>query len=465
MVKLNPIVLKGLLVEQTQARTDRRRFIARVIGASVGMSTLLGAQAIFAQGIPRPTSPTRKKTVYIDGSSTVSGDGNSPLSPLRDLTQRTVFRDTQLLFRRGTSVTLIASLRIADCSMGFWGEAATAPEIRVESDQGVGVDCVEGYCWIEGISLTGGATAKRRTNGIDATEASRLVVIQCGIRGFFNGIKFCGDDGWIQGNTIADVANNGIFGGRHGKPAPSRTTVIDNVIDATGARNDGITLHDGTGVGLGNVLVGNRISGAHENGIDVQPPYQQTVIERNLISGTSEYAILVAQKDTADGGRGTRILNNEITSGSAAGIYVFASGVDVIGNRISGILSTKGANAFLIAGDCNVTDNVVDVPEGNMRPVITIAPRPGTGALALRFEGNKISNASIQPMLHLARTKSPGDPARVDARFARNRYAAATAEGARFDGKRFEEWRSVGKLGQGFDVQDDAAPGALPPRR
>lgn len=122
---------------------------------------------------------------------------------------------------------------------------------------------------------------------INSVGAETLIAEDCEIEGkFAHGIRVgYGDNAIVRRNKITGPLNSGIYVGITGQQAPSYGRYEANRIDVSSATNDGITLHDGTGTGIGNVIIGNAVWSGVENAVDVQGMYAGTHVAFNRLYG------------------------------------------------------------------------------------------------------------------------------------------------------------------------------------
>lgn len=368
------------------------------------------------------------RTVYIDPAyGDDANDGASSAQPRRSMPGVDPLRDLRILVRRGTTLGLERSLRLADASVGAYGDGATRPRLR--SMGMIGIEAVAGEVRIAGIALEGNSPRRPGTVGIFAVTANRAVIVDSELRGFYNGIVFAGEGGRIEDNVIESIGNNGILGGRNGIPAPSRYLIRGNRIDATGALNDAISLHDGDRRGEDNHIIGNDLRGAAENCVDVLSQYHGTLIEKNRMADCGEYLIRVGSPDVPDGSAHTRIVGNDLSSARYAAIRMQGHAARIENNHIHGIESQHGANALLLSGSAAFVGNRMVVPEGNRRPVIQVHDEGRLPAPRLDLRRNQIDNGSSQPVLLLRTTRSTPFEILAGSYFADNTYRASVPSG------------------------------------
>jgi hypothetical protein len=237
--------------------------------------------------------------------------------------------------------------------------------------------------------------------GVGGGKSTQIFVRNNIIESFANGIGLSGDNGEITNNIIRNTTNTGIFGGNRLYPAPSRNLIADNYIDGKGA-GDGITLHDGiysSAYGRGNIIRHNTIVDVtRENAIDIQSPYQDTIIENNFVSNTGQYPIGTDGPDTAlgtPGTKGTIIRNNTVQNSHHSAFYICGDDSLAENNTIINISSNAMAAGFVICGtNTIVRNNTMTIPSDNNRSPIVFFRRAGRGVPSGSITGNSISNSS-----------------------------------------------------------------------
>lgn len=205
------------------------------------------------------------------------------------------------------------------------------------------------YSWT-GIEIRGEGTGA----GVHATRGAKLVAEDLKIAGFTNGVAFGGDGSTMRRLTV-DQCSTGIYGGsRGGYPAPSRGLIQACNIRAT---QDAITLHDGDGIGSGNVIEDCDLFGDAENGIDILAQYTDTVVQRNRIESARSYpAIWDAPRLT---------LHANTLHGTRAAIFSRGADAIIVGNSISPLASDS--EATLMAFAAGATGQRVHGNAGSMR--------------------------------------------------------------------------------------------------
>jgi len=164
--------------------------------------------------------------------------------------------------------------------------------------------------------------------------------------GFWNTVSGGKDGGYVRNSRIWECANNAITIGDTLYAAPNGFEVTNNYIDATGALNDAITYHDGTGTGIGGLIARNYIVGANENSIDVLDQFHNVIIKDNICIGAKEAGIIVA-------GENCRIQGNWVEQSGWEGLshHTGAANNVFVGNVVTNC-GTAGvnANAFVARG-------------------------------------------------------------------------------------------------------------------
>lgn len=235
---------------------------------------------------------------YIDGTGgSESNDGLSESAPKRDWSESIGRADGDVVnLRRGTTINMtVANSVTGNYTIQAYGEgprpvvvmldyatthlfaiaAAKGPVFRVSGIKFVRVD-------------TGTIPAYGDNAAINSIGGETLIAEDCEAEGKFqHGVRVgWGDNARVRRNKITGPLNCGIYVGLTGKDAPSRGLYEGNTILVPAATNDCITLHDGSGSGIGNRIVGNYMLGGIENNVDVQSMFSDTYIGRNrLIAG------------------------------------------------------------------------------------------------------------------------------------------------------------------------------------
>jgi len=157
---------------------------------------------------------------------------------------------------------------------------------------------------------------------------------------FWNTVSGGRAGGHVRNSRIWGVLNNGINVGDTGYAAPSGFEVTNNYIDATGALNDAITYHDGTGTGVGGLIADNEIVGADENSIDVLSQFHSVKILRNRCYGSLQTGIIVSGTNCLIGGN-----------------YVEGSGYEGMSDHTGGVGNKWFGNVVYDCGRANVNAN------------------------------------------------------------------------------------------------------------
>lgn len=188
------------------------------------------------------------------------------------------------------------------------------------------------YAWT-GIHLTGDGSG----NGIAASRGATLSAVDCIIQGFTNGVVYGGVGALMRGLAIS-ACSTGIFGGSNGYAAPSGGLIQRCTVRGT---RDAITLHDGSGLGVGNVIEDCDLFGDAENGIDILAQYPDTVVQRNHIESARSYpAIWDAPRLT---------LHANTLRGTRAAVYARGADAIIVGNSIPPMASDAAATLMAFA--------------------------------------------------------------------------------------------------------------------
>lgn len=384
-------------------------------------------------------------TIFIDP---LTGDDRNPGTekgaPKRNISSVPSLHGVAVYLKRGTTTTLKSNVYVFNTFIGAYGTGAALPVINVASGGNFGLSIQGGEFHMSGVSIQGHAGTRISTSAVSAAKASRVIVEDSEFADFGNAVVFGGTDGIIRRNRISKVTNNGIFGGNRNQLAPSRTLISENVIDITGAANDAITLHDGMGFGIGNLITFNRISGVNrENAIDIQDQYGDTLIEGNIIDGSGSYPIITSPTP-ADMHEvsGTVIRGNQISTSTSAAIYSRTRNALIAANLISNVASQRMAAGIVVADAARIADNEIEVPPGSVRSAIALAHDSGQPMYSGEISGNRIVNLSKAPFIGVM-SASPQDL--LDGwSIDRNVYVAQDTSAKAFVGMSFDMWRNGG---------------------
>ncbi|HCC04798.1 TPA: hypothetical protein DEP58_00650 [Patescibacteria group bacterium] len=204
-----------------------------------------------------------------------------------------------------------------------------------------------------------------------------------------NCIGLSGNGSYVKNSTLIGCKNNGING-----DMLSNGLIDNNTITLSGAFNDGITLHDGTGTN--NTISNNVISGTmNENVIDIQPGYSNTIISGNDFSGASLYAL-------GSGGPNTSIYRNYIHD-SARGVYL-SGPANVYYNKLVnlsddsyGSVGNTGGIYFTTADSSFVHNNtIVEGAQAMGRAMIYI----NSGVDNMKLKNNIFDQNKLQTILY-----------------------------------------------------------------
>lgn len=415
--------------------------------ANEGTSPLAGNGRDPTEG----AAPAATAALYVDGTNgSDKDDGSSPDRAKKTLGNLNVDGKTVFL-KRGTRIALSTSLRTFDTKIEPYGSGA-APVVFVPEGAKAGISAKGGLFTMTGTELRGNAATKADIVGVGVTNATKAIVVDCVVDGFFNGLQVAGTDGTIARNVIRNLSNNAIvfgagqYGDKNGGVPPSRYLVDANRIDASGTDNDAITLHNGWGKGWDNRITNNVIENPGENCVDVQPQYHRTIIEGNVCVGSKEYGIVIASKNDADGGDLTQVIGNEFRNSKWAAVNSRAANATIADNYVHDIASEHGATAFLVYSTATIRNNRVEMPASTERPAIRLAYDetllvPGPSIVA---EGNVFVNASKQPIYLVDDSPGATDDAILGrSKIDRNTYRLADPNVTYFDGRTFGAWTAT----------------------
>jgi hypothetical protein len=416
----------------------------RAAGADATASPEGARGASLPPEIPAAMRPLIDHLLYIDGrDGNDTNRGESPAHARKSLPTGDAFNRTAILLRRGTRVALVAPLQVADGYVGAWGPGSERPTLYLPEGISAGIVGVSGLLWVDGIAMQGSASAGKSTNAVMAVAVTRVNITNNSIHGFFNGIKFAGEGGLIADNDLAELANNGMVGGQDGYPAPSRTIIRNNTIDATGTRNDAITLHNGEGLAYDNQIIGNVIKAPGENCVDIVARFHRSEVRGNTCTLSGEYSFRIGHAEAPDGADGTRIIGNTISNSQYAAIRLQGTNAVIESNHISNIYSAHGANVLLLSGSAEVRDNDISVPATNRRAVFNIVEEPERPRPRLTLERNRISNLSNLPVLSVRPGVTSAREIMADCRIDGNHYESPSPNLPFFDKQSYSDWRGT----------------------
>ena len=161
--------------------------------------------------------------------------------------------------------------------------------------------------------------------------------------GFWNTVAGGRAGGYVRNSRIWDVGNNGVNVGDTSYAAPNGFEVTGNYIDATGALNDAITYHDGTGTGVGGLVENNTIIGADENSIDILSQFSGVRVIGNQCIGAKQTGIIIS-------GTNCVVSSNYVEGSGYEGMshHTGAGGTRFMGNVVYDCgLSNVNANGFV----------------------------------------------------------------------------------------------------------------------
>lgn len=308
---------------------------------------------------------------YIDGTGgSEANDGLSESSPKRDWSESIGRANGDIVnLRSGTTINMTVSnavtgnytiqaygdgpkpvvliLDYATTHM-FANAAAKGPVVAVRGIKFVRVD-------------TGSIPAGGDNVPVGSIGAETLVFEDCEVEGKFqHGVRVgWGDNASVRRNKITGPLNCGIYVGITGKSAPSFGVYEGNTILVPDATNDCITLHDGSGSGIGNRIVGNYMLGGVENNVDVQAMFADTYIGRNRLiagplsgsSGSGNAVVTVSSRSVIE-----RNVIESITTSCLELVNTNCSGSVIRRNMVlgpTGIIKTGGGLISHLATNIN----------------------------------------------------------------------------------------------------------------
>ncbi|WKB55951.1 NosD domain-containing protein [Eleftheria terrae] len=285
---------------------------------------------------------------YIDSAAASSGDG-SERSPKKYWDSSVDVSDgAVVLLKRGAVIELVNTVQPpgAITVRDYGDPAAAAPVLQWTPDRGIESKCTDSSKTVsfENVHFIG--------NGVgalfQAVHGARLRVVNCVGENAMTGVRYAASDSVVEGNILRKVTT-GIYVGRNDLPKPSRGWISGNQVFATG---DAVTLHDGVGLGVGNVIYGNTLIGGaptnNENAVDVLRGWPQTVIAFNHLACNGRQAAIV----TSAGSDGCLIYGNKIAgAGTGMALNIRSSNNSIYGNIVHERRSSNTATCLYIGPD------------------------------------------------------------------------------------------------------------------
>jgi hypothetical protein len=285
-----------------------------------------------------------------DGSN--SNDGLSDAAPKRSIASGLTVSGTCVFnIKRGTTVTVETdTYTTGDFTLRPYGDGTSRAKVYVTPGKQLTNTSTGGSStYLSGIEIF---SASNTSSGC-FVERGIIYIDDVWIHGFNNGVAGGRDGGWVRNSRIWDVANNGITLGWTGSAAPNNFVIADNYINATGAANDGITLHDGTGTSYGCVISNNHVIGPGEQCIDVLSQFVGVTVIGNRCENAGRQGIII---DTTN----TRVIGNYVYGSGYSGLNhwtnagnnVFAGNVVIgsgaVGEETNGVrvVGTGSANFY-----------------------------------------------------------------------------------------------------------------------
>lgn len=231
-------------------------------------------------------------------------------------------------------------------------------------------------CTWSGIDLRGEA----RGAGICADRGVRLDATDCVVATFSSGVSFGGVGSKMTGLKITGCAS-GIIASNSAYKAASYGVISRCNVTAT---RDAITLHDGKGEGVGNVIEDCDLFGDIENGIDILSQYSDTIVRRNRIRSAQSYPLIW------DGAR-TLVYGN-VLWGTRCAIYSRGADAVIVDNTVESMASNSAATIMAFsprATGQRVQCNRGEMLAGTQRDGYKF--EPGSGGICI---GNKTVNRS-----------------------------------------------------------------------
>lgn len=235
---------------------------------------------------------------WIDGTSgSESNNGLSEVAPKRDFSSSIPVTDGTIVnLKSGTTIALTASrFPQGDYTIRAYG-SGSRPKLTIQGGtyQLTHTGTTAGKVYrISGIEFEQTGTADSTCPANGPNSAATMIVEDCVVNdGFQYGIRVgYGDRFVVRNNTVTCSGVSGIQTGTTGQNAPSGGLIERNTVNADGASDDGISLHDGnTGTGSGNVIRDNIVISGAENCIDVLKPYINSKVYGNTLTAGSNAA-------------------------------------------------------------------------------------------------------------------------------------------------------------------------------
>ena len=338
---------------------------------------------------------------YFDGAngndSTGNGLSSNPYKTIRTTTIGGAFNplNARFFIKRGTTVSL------SNTSVYPQGTFYIGPYGEGEEDAVVDCNSVADYFFVLGIGSTANnSIVFDRVKLLDTREvttasgiyqhasgACTLTVKDCKIVGFQNGIMTQKNDRHqFLRNNITRQRNCGIIIEHSAAAAANNLLITDNYIDNTLGSNDAISLHAGSGSGIGNVVRGNTLITGTEQAIDILAMYPGTLIADNVVYANPA-SVVSLWSDIFCRGANSQILNNVIFSRNRLAIDIDAANVNIRGNTIvnsddvgvSALIRIQGTGA-----NASITHNHLVMKSNFSAPGII----PLTGATTGKIKNN-----------------------------------------------------------------------------
>lgn len=312
---------------------------------------------------------------YFDGDNgndtTGNGSDSLPYKSIKASTIGGVFNPANARFfiKRGTSVLLAGEIHPnASFTLTSYGdEAEPKGEVIYNSGgsyflaTGTGAASTDDIVF-DSVKLTDATASSTSAVYQNDTGSGRIIVRDCEIEGFLNGIQTQRGTGHqILRNRITGVSNCGVMFEHVSVAAPSNTLCEDNYIDVTDGANDGIVYHAGTSNGTGNIARRNTIISGLEQGIDVLAMYPGTLIEHNVIYSNPSTPTLWSELYCY--GADSVIRNNLIFSKNRVAIQIDGARCKVKNNVIVGTDGYAGSvQIYAIGATPVITGNYCIMP-------------------------------------------------------------------------------------------------------
>jgi hypothetical protein len=391
---------------------------------------------------------------YFDGANgndtTGLGTEANPYKTIRTTTIGGAFNplNARFFIKRGTIVSL------SNTSVYPQGTFYIGPYGDGYDDAAVDYNSIADYFFVLGIGSTASdSIVFDRIKLIDTREvttasgiyqhasgACTLTVKDCKIVGFLNGVMTQKNDRHqFLRNNITRTRNCGIIIEHSAAAAANNLLIAGNYIDNTLGSNDAISLHAGSGSGVGNVVRGNTLIAGTEQAIDILAMYPGTLVADNVVYANPA-SVVSLWSDIFCRGANSLIFNNLIFSRNRLAIDIDAANVNIRGNTIVNSADV-GVNALIriqgTGANTSITHNHL-IMKSNFSAAGII---PLTGATTGKIKNNVMVSYSANAGFNFISAQTFANLATWDIDY--NCYAQMTGSKANaWAGLSIADWRA-----------------------